>query len=68
MVLETLLAIYLLIGFTISCFVWKAYKEDDGNIVRDSIPKWVWGILITSYCLIWPVAVIIYKLKKEDGR
>lgn len=66
MVLECLFIGYLTIGFIISHFVWRAYEEDDGNIVRDSIPKWVWAIIITSYCLIWPVAVIIYKLKKED--
>lgn len=61
--IESIIALYLLIGFIISHYVWKEYKADD-DPAKYSIPKWCWVVLVTGYCLLWPVAVVYWVFKR----
>lgn len=61
--IETLIVLYVLIGFLFSVGVWNAYNLDNSP-EKHSVPKWLWTICITGSCLVWPLLVIKYILNK----
>lgn len=63
MVLEIFLALYIIIGFIVSCFVWKAYIEDKDE-KKHVLPKWMWRTLIIVSSLFWFVFLIVYLIKR----
>lgn len=56
--IESIIIIYLVVGFTLSCFVWKEYDKDT-SVERDAIPKWVWSLCITAASLLWPITMLV---------
>lgn len=62
--MEIFLGLYILIGFIVSCFTWKAYIEDKDE-KKHVLPKWVWRVLIIFFSLFWFVFLIVYLIKRD---